>query len=200
MRSQEQQLLIGLLRSITEIPDTEIEKVLAIFRPVQFCKNEFILRAGEMPDSLGFLTSGIVRLYYISDSGQEFTKTFCVKGDFVASYSSLVLGEPSSFFIQAIEDSSMLVADYTDYERIADQHPCWAIVHRKVVEMLYIKKEKRESSLLLEDAQTRYLNFLKEYPGLEERIKQRYIASYLGITPVSLSRIRARLRMTINLG
>lgn len=194
MNPKEQQQLIGFLRSVTEIPDAEIEKALGIFRPIQFGRNQFILRAGEMPNSLGFLVSGIVRLYYISDSGHEFTKTFCIKGDVVTSYSSLLLSEPSSFFIQTLEDSSMLVADYAAYQKIADGHPCWQALSRRIVEMLYIKKERRESSLLLDDAQTRYLNFLEEYPGLENQIKQHHIASYLGITPVSLSRIRARLR------
>jgi CRP-like cAMP-binding protein len=65
----------------------------------------------------------------------------------------------------------------------------------KIAESLFIKKERREATLLLDDAKTRYLNFLEEYPGLETRLKQYHIASYLGITPVSLSRVRAQLKL-----
>ncbi len=198
MYSREQKFLIAFLRSITDIPSTEIEKALDIFHVSKLQKNQFLVCAGEVPTTLAFLVSGILRLYYISDSGFEFTKSFCVEGDMIAAYTALLNNEPSKLFIQALEDSRLLTANYEEYRAVTAECPCWLKVNQTIAEQLFMKKEKRESSLLLDDAQTRYMNFRNEYPGLEGRIKQRLIASYLGITPVTLSRIRARLRNSLS--
>lgn len=94
----------------------------------------------------------------------------------------MLLTQPSRLFIEALEDSKLLVANYSAYRSLSEAHPCWQTVNCKIAEALFVKKEKRESSLLLDDAKTRYLSFLAEYPGLDARLKQHYIASYLGIT------------------
>jgi len=198
MHTQEQEFLIAFLRSITDIPSAEIDKVLDIFHVSKIQKNQFLVNAGETPTTLAFLVSGILRLYYISESGFEFTKSFCVEGDMAAAYTALLNNEPSNLFIQALEDSELLIANYEEYQAVTSESPCWQKVNQGIAEQLFMKKEKRESSLLLDDAQTRYLKFRNEHPGLEVRIKQRLIASYLGITPVTLSRIRARLRKSLS--
>ena len=182
-----------VLQSITPVPDDELEKADKIFHPAQLSKGDFFVQAGEIPQTLGFVVSGLLRFYYIDASGNEFNKSFSIENGFVAAYSGLLLGEPSRLFIDAIEDSTLLVANYEAYRMLSAEHLCWQIINRKIAEGLYIKKEKRESELLLDDATTRYLTFRREYPGLEDRLKQYHIASYLGITPVTLSRIRMQL-------
>ncbi|MBI5962604.1 MAG: Crp/Fnr family transcriptional regulator [Chloroflexi bacterium] len=198
MYTQEQKFLIAFLQSITDIPNAEIEKVLGVFRVSTLQKNRFLINTGEIPTTLAFVVSGILRLYYISDSGLEFTKSFCVEGDLVAAYTALLNNEPSNLFIQALEDSKLLIANYGEYQAVTAESPCWQKVNQNIAEQLFMKKEKRESSLLLDNAQTRYMKFKDEYPNLEGRIKQRLIASYLGITPVTLSRVRARLRNSLS--
>jgi CRP-like cAMP-binding protein len=188
------QRLFTLLRSLAEIPDRELERAGAIFHPTEVRRGALLLRAGERPQTLAFVSAGLLRLYYIGCEGREFTKSFCVEGEIVAAYSALLLDSPSRLFIEALEDSQLLVADYQAYQALAAQHPCWTIVGQRRAEALFIKKELREGALLLDDAETRYLQFLAEYPGLEARLKQHQIASYLGISPVSLSRVRARFR------
>ncbi len=116
----------------------------------------------------------------------------------VAAYTALLNNEPSKLFIQTLEDSQLLTANYEEYQAATAESSCWQKVNQNIAERLFMKKEKRESSLLLDDAQTRYIKFGNEYPGLESRIKQHLIASYLGITPVTLSRIRARLRKPLS--
>ncbi len=197
MYTQEQKFLIAFLQSITDMPNAEIEKVLNVFHISKLQKNQFLISAGEVPTTISFLASGILRLYYISDSGFEFTKSFCVEGDMAAAYTALLNNEPSNLFIQALEDSRLLTANYKEYQAVTAESLCWQKVNRNIAERLFIKKEERESSLLLDDAQTRYMKFRNEYPSLESRISQRLIASYLGITPVTLSRIRARLRKSL---
>lgn len=181
------------LRSLTDIPDTEVAKAVEIFRPVSVPKGMFLVRAGEVPQTLGFIVSGIVRLYYIMPAGAEVIKSFRTENQFLAAYSALLQGKPSRMFLQTLEPTSLLMACYHSYRALASGQGCWQNVDLKTAEWLYIKLGQRESEPLLDDATTRYLKFLDEYPGLVHRVKQHHIASYLGITPVSLSRIRSQL-------
>jgi CRP-like cAMP-binding protein len=186
--------LAAALRAQADIPAAELAKLGALFRPAALHRGEHLLRAGETPRSLAFVHAGLLRLYYLDPEGRELTKSFCAEGEIVAAYSALLLGEPSRLFIEALEDCLLLVADYRGYQALAQGHPCWATVSQRRAEALFIKKEQREAALLLDDAATRYRQFLADHPGLERRLRQHHIASYLGITPVALSRIRARLR------
>jgi CRP-like cAMP-binding protein len=186
--------LSSFLQAIIEIPENELQKLTYIFNPLSLSAGRFFIRTGEVPTQIGFVASGILRLYYVNDRGVEFTKSFCQEKDFVAAYSALILNKPAQFFIEALEDSLLLVADYQNYQRLCTEHPCWEIIKHRFVEDLFIKKEKREGELLLDDATTRYKKFLMEYPTLENQVKQYHIASYLGISPVSLSRIRKTLK------
>jgi len=185
--------LIGVLQSITTLPDEQIEKLSEIFRPASLSVGQFFIHAGARPTQIGFVVSGLMRLYYVNSAGVEFTKAFCPENHFVAAYSALLLNQPARFFIEALEDTFLLVADYQAYQQLWAEHACWQTINHRLVEGLFIKKEKREAELLLDDATTRYQTFLAEYPDLENRVKQYHIASYLGISPVSLSRIRKSL-------
>ena len=182
------------LKSINgDIPNKELIKLKDVFSPINIKKGDFFIKAGEIPNSIAFNVSGLFRYYYINSDGVEFTKHFCLKNNFIVSYSATILGKESKFFIEALEDSKVLVSDFASWEELLDSHFCWQVVARRVMEKIYILKEKRESRLLLEKAKTRYIKFLEEYPMLKDRVKQYHIASYLGITPVTLSRINSKL-------
>lgn len=185
------QALFGFLQALAPVPAEELAKLALIFRPAQLRAGQFFLRAGERPHHIGFLVTGLCRLFYSDEAGAEWTKAFCTEHSLVAAYSALLSNAPSRLFIQALEESTLLVADYGAYQTLATGHACWETINRKIAEALFIKKEQRESELLLDAAPIRYRKFLAEYPGLEARVKQYHIASYLGITPVSLSRIRS---------
>ncbi len=194
MLTQELIQLIAILRSLINLPEGEAIKATNLFKIYTLEQDDFFVRAGDVPKTIGFVISGILRLYYVDRDGNEYTKSFCAENSFVAAYSALLLEQPSRLFIQALEDTKLLIADYSAYRVLSENHACWQALNCKIAEFLFIKKEKRESALLLDDAKTRYLSFQEEYPGLETRLKQHHIASYLGITPVTLSRIRAQLR------
>jgi CRP-like cAMP-binding protein len=197
MLTQEQTQLIAVVRSLINLPEAEDINIASLFQTHTLKRSEFFVRAGDVPQTIGFMISGILRLYYVDADGSEFTKLFCAENSFVAAYSALLQRQPSRLFIQALEDSTLLIADYAAYRSLCETNSCWQQLNCKIAESLFIKKEKRESALLLDDAKTRYLSFLEEYPGLETRLKQLHIASYLGITPVTLSRIRAQLKLAL---
>lgn len=179
---------------VADIPREEQGKLLKRLHSIAVKKNEYFLRAGDIPRRIGFNVSGLMRLFYIDSKGTEFIKHFCMENTLAISFSAFLLREESKFYIQAIEDTNLLTIDYETYREILDSHVCWQIVSRKLAELLYIIKEKREYELLMNSAQERYLQFLEDYPNLEHRLTNYHIASYLGITPESLSRIRTNLR------
>lgn len=175
-------------------PRGQWKKFEALFTAGKISSDKYFVRAGTKPDSLCFVNAGLLRFFYRTEEGKEFNKSFSRENEFAGNYSAYLTGTESRFSIQALEDSYLLVARFADITALFDQHPCWEKFGRLMAEQLYIKKEQREAEFLLDDAETRYRNFISRYPGLEPRLAQYQVASYLGITPVALSRIRKRSR------
>jgi CRP-like cAMP-binding protein len=194
MKSNYLKKLGDSMNFVADIPREEQDKLLKRLHSITVKKNEYFLRARDIPQRIGFNVSGLMRLFYIDSNGTEFIKHFCMENTLAISFSAFLLREESKFYIQAIEDTKLLTINYETYREILDSHVCWQIVSRKLAELLYIIKEKREYELLMNSAQERYLQFLEDYPNLEDRLNNYHIASYLGITPESLSRIRTNLR------
>ncbi|MBY0215155.1 Crp/Fnr family transcriptional regulator [Paenibacillus illinoisensis] len=136
-----------------------------------------------------FCTNGLFRLYYTLPDGREYNVAFTLENDFATSYGAMISGSTSMYTIQAMEDSTVIEIPYTALQVLMDRSHNWERFVRTAVERLYIRKEERERELLYLTALERYQAFLVKYPGLEKRIPQYHIASYLGISPVSLSRI-----------
>lgn len=178
------------------IPREELRKFFKRKKVIRLKKDEFFLMAGEVPECLGYNVSGLLRLYYIDESGKEINKHFCLENTVAVAYGPFLRRERSEIYIQALEDTKLLIIDYKTYNDLLNSHICWQKLARKMAELIFILGQKRESGLLLIDAQERYLQFLKDYPDLTGRVSQYHIASFLGITPESLSRIRANLKQS----
>jgi len=181
------------LRKVSPIPDEELLAFKELSVATTITKNDHFIRAGDFANSIGFCVSGIFRFYYTTQDGDEFNKSFCSNNDFIASYSSLLINVPSYFSIQALRNSEIITIRYKDFQSLYARHVCWERIGRIVIEQLYVKKEMRERELLLLSAESRYLLFLERYGHMVKHIPQYHIASYLGITPVALSRIRKKL-------
>ncbi|WP_422348305.1 Crp/Fnr family transcriptional regulator [Flagellimonas sp.] len=175
------------------MPIEKARELAAIARPFSLQQGGYFIREGEIPKKLAFVRSGLFRFVYINERGQEFTKGIMQEQSFISSYSAMVSQSPSHFYIEALEDSKIFEITYENWLKLYHDDVFWVKFALKLVEKGFIKKEKRERSLLLFDAETRYHNFLEEHPGLEKRIPQHIIASYLGIQPESLSRIRKKI-------
>ena len=191
---QRLQLLHKVLAKIVDLPELEWHYFADRIKPRDFDKGDLLVSTGAPASEFFFLASGLVRLFYTTDEGKEFNKSFCLANDFVGAYSAAALNLPSRFSIQALEPTQTLLIPAVLLNELFERHHAWERLGRKLAENLAIKKEFREAALLLDAAETRYQNFLEEYPGLYQRIPQYHIASYLGITDVALSRIRKRLR------
>ncbi|MFD0590324.1 Crp/Fnr family transcriptional regulator [Paenibacillus sp. GCM10027627] len=158
-------------------------------------KGQLWVRSGDPVDSIGLCSKGLFRLYYTTPDGSEFNKSFCSQHDFVAPYSALLQGTAACLSIQALMDSEILAIRYADFVSLYDRHPGWNRFGRLIAEQLFLKKELRERELLFLSAEERYRLFQEQFGKAASNIPQYHIASYLGITPVALSRIRRRLNL-----
>jgi CRP-like cAMP-binding protein len=194
----DEEALSLLERSMSVLADTPPELTAALFRictPMRLEKGRHFIRAGERPEYVGFNLNGIFRYYYLDAEGEDSTKGFSTLGKFVISYSALARGRPSYFSIEALTDADILRFRYDEWMRLAEKDPRWYRFFFKLVESVYIMKEMREKSFLHDDAATRYQEFREEYPGLEGKIRLYHVASFLGITPEALSRVRKDLKL-----
>jgi len=174
------------------LPENKIDEFLSIGKIKSIDAFEYFIKAGEVPRKVAFIKTGLFRYVYINDKSDEFTKGIIVENNFLSSYSAMILNKPSYFSIEALEDSQIIEICWTDFNQLLTTDIFWVRFLLKFVEKGYMIKEKRERDLLLLDAETRYKNFLTEFPGMDQRIKQGIIASYLGIKPETLSRIRRK--------
>jgi len=185
--------LFSIIDHILSLSDAAKQAFLNALQPVSFSKNEYLVRAGNTNGRLYFIHRGIVRFVYATESGKELNKSFATEGSFVGCLRSMLTEQPCRFSIQALEETESLFLSNEKRLELNRNYPEWQQFRCILVEQLALKKETREAEFLLDSAETRYRNFLNEYPDLVGRIPQYHIASYLGITDVALSRIRKKL-------
>lgn len=174
------------------IPEKEQIDLLHISKIKTIDKDEFFISEGQIPQKFGIIIQGLFRYFYINDKGNEFTKGLIVSGNVLTSYSAMFQQKSSLFYVQALEDSIILEINYKQWLELQKQNLFWDKFLIAALQKGYILKEKRERELLLLDAETRYKIFLDQFPN-SNKIKLQIIASYLGIKPESLSRIRKKI-------
>jgi len=175
------------------IPDTELAKAHAVFRPVRVPARAMLQRGGEPVAHVWFVVHGLIRVLYLGASGVERTKAFRAEGELVCAYSAALRDTPSHQYIEAVEPCELLAARRTDFARLCAGHPAWTDAVGAMTERLFLDEERRHQDLLTVDATTRYRAFVAEQPALAARLTQRQIAAYVGVTPEAVSRIRAGL-------
>jgi len=186
--------LRSVICAIADVPASEWEYFAGQLQEREYGKGQTLLMAGDRIREFYFVLNGILRYYYLTPEGKEFNKAFAKENDFAGSIGGLISSAPSRFSIEAIEDAKVIVLPVKLIVEGYDRHRSWERLGRRLAENVAFKKELREAEFLLDSAEARYLAFLKEFADIPERIPQYHIASYLGITEVSLSRIRSKLR------
>lgn len=176
------------------LPEKELQELLKISHNKEITKGEHFISEGQIPRKMAFVIKGLFRYVYTHENGNEFTKNIIAEKNFISSYSAMIYNAPSYFFIQALEDAEILEIDYADWLDIKEKNPFWNAFLVQVLEKAFYIKEKRERELLLLDAEKRYEIFTTEFPNIENRISQQIIASYLGIQPESLSRLKRKCK------
>ena len=157
-------------------------------------KQAYFSEAGKIPRQVGFILEGVIRVFYYNDQGEEITRFFISENNFVVDLKNFSGSIPATAYVQAITDCKLIVFSQADWNEFSTTIAGWDAIASKITAKTLLQKIERLSPLIAEDATTRYLAFLEKYPQLANRVPLAYVASYLGITQSSLSRIRKKIR------
>ena len=160
----------------------------------EFSKKSSFLSKGEIENSISFIEKGEVRLFIPKeDEEKEITFGFSFQGEFVSAHDSFITQTPSLYQLETLTKTTLWSISYKDLQEVYKTTKVGNTIGRYVSERLFLIKSKREQSLLNETPEQRYLNLFKERPNVIKQIPLKYIASYIGVTPQALSRIRKRI-------
>ncbi|WP_207531596.1 Crp/Fnr family transcriptional regulator [Desertivirga arenae] len=153
-------------------------------------KRQYLLQEGDIWKYNAFVCSGCLRTYSLDDKGYEHIIGFAIENWWLGDRESLLSGEPSRFNIDAIEDSQILLITKENFDKICQEIPPFNNMVNSILQHSFIASQNRIHAAISYSAEEKYLNFVNKYPALANRVPQSMIASYLGITPETLSRVR----------
>jgi len=184
--------VIQVFNQIAKLSEEEELVLREIFRPVSLKKKEYFLRAGVRNNKAAFIRKGLLR-YYVLKNDEESTLEFTGESEFVADFPSFANQGISDQYIQAIEDCELLVTNYEGIQRIYNELTHGNFIGRMVMEHRFSIMMNQLLSIYMHTPEQRYQHFIDNYEDVAQRIPQYLIASYVGIKPQSLSRIRRKL-------
>jgi len=167
----------------------DLEVLLKYAKSRSYPRRSYLIKEGELKKDIFYITKGLVRGFRINDNGDEVTTGIRWENQFIVSRDALILNQPSQFSCIALEPTEVLLIDYE--ELIAREPKLEALI--KFVYQIIEQPLLRLDSFLMQNPQERYLSFVKSYPDILDRLPDKYLSNVIGITPVSLSRIRKRL-------
>jgi CRP-like cAMP-binding protein len=175
-----------------KLTDQDWETFSSKLTKIEVPKRQLLLKAGQIENYLSFVEKGIIRLYIPKDD-RDLTFAFGFHNGFVSAYDSFITRQPSVYNVETLTKTTLWRLQYKDLQAIYSETAIGNNIGRQASEDLFLKKSKRELSLLNDTAEQRYLKLFSEQPKLIQQIPMKYIASYIGITPQALSRIRKRI-------
>lgn len=183
------------------LDDENFEELMRAVSVRKIAPGTILLAEGDVATKLFFVVCGCLRTYFIKEDGKDITAQFFVEDQMVASFESAAAGSPSRAYIEAIEDSIIAAIPLRTLKKIIVRSTAMQEGFNRFLMSRLVYYMEHCASYILDNPEARYVKLLKESPELVDRLPKRYIASYLGITPVSFSRIRSRLKkktITIN--
>lgn len=187
------QCMLQYLRQQVNISDEDWHIFSSCFEAKTYPAKTFYLQAGEMENYLCFVDSGVTRFYVEAANGDETTVGFGFDGWFMCVYSSFYTRTPSRYYGETITDTHVWRIHYDDLQKLFDRLPVVERIGRLATQQMLLFKSERELSLLTRTAEERYLDLLSKAPQLFRYVPLKHLASYIGITPQALSRIRKRI-------
>lgn len=185
--------LLEIISGIIPINKDDAKMISSIFTPLSVRKDTILVNNGDYSSSAYFVLSGYLRYYKNFENGEEQTIHLFSPGQFAASFLSFVENIKSDEILITITDSELLSIRKTDLERLYASENKWQLFGRKLMEMMLLEKEKRIIDLISLSAQERYMKLIETNPKLLQNVPVQYLASFIGIQPESLSRIRKQI-------
>ena len=185
-------LLENISRHI-QLTDDEVEYFKSILHHRTLRKRQYLLQAGDVCRFENFVNKGCLRAYTVDDKGEEHIAMFGIEGWWISDLYSFHTGAPAKQHIDALEDSEVFSIEKNDLEKLYLRVPRFDRFFRVLLQNAFVANQNRILASISQTAEEQYLAFVKKYPSLEQRVPQHQIASYLGITPETISRIRKQL-------
>lgn len=187
-----EQKLLSYFSKILPLSREEIDGIVATLNIQKYPKGTLLLQEGQVSMEAYFILEGCVRQYYLID-GEEKTNNFFTEEQWVISMQSMTSNSPSRHFLECLEECTLVVGNRDKEELLYSQFPKLETVSRKVMEKVFAEQQELSGSYFTDNPEERYLNLIRTRPELLQRVPQYIIASYIGVKPESLSRIRKRL-------
>lgn len=191
MTAEEEQVK-KFLQRVSPLLDKEIDIFLGKKQMQRISKGDYLVKEGQICKSLYFLHSGVLSLLLLKD-GEEHVKDFSLSGKFITAYTSFTKRTASEIFIRAEQDCELSLWDSDYVLHLIQENHHWTMFAKTIVDYLFQRKEQKEITMILNTAEERYLRLIQEFPAIFQQVPQYLIASYLGVKPQSLSRIRKML-------
>lgn len=189
--------LLQFLNNITSITDNEFDNGFQYFRKIVLDKGDYFVIENSICREIAYINKGILRTFYFNEKSEDTTSCFCIENNLTSAYKSFILQEPSKLNIQALEETELLIISYNDLQKLYIESPVWGKFGRLIAEKEYIGMEKYASVLNNETAKSKYLRLMKEQPQIIQKVANQHIASYLGISSRTLSRIKFEISKKI---
>lgn len=175
------------------LSDDEFPVCASLMIPKRLRKGTFLVQEGDVCKYLGFITRGCLRSYSVDKKGDEHVVQFGLEGWWITDLYSFLTGSPAEHFIDALEESDILLIDAASYEKLCTSVPKFERYFRILLQNNFIATHRRVLASISLSAEEQYRQLVEQYPMIVQRVAQRHIASYLGITPEALSRIRGKM-------
>ncbi|WP_341225255.1 Crp/Fnr family transcriptional regulator [uncultured Arcticibacterium sp.] len=185
--------LIAYILQFGSLNKQQIDLVISKSKEFDLKKDAYFSEAGKVPKQVGFVVKGVVRGCYYNNKGEEITRCFIRENSLMVDYVNFEADTVSSDYLQACTDCKLIVFSKQNWEELSKIIVGWDKIKNKMVQICMHQKS-RKGPVISQDATTRYLEFMENYPTLLNRVPLAYIASYLGVTQQSLSRIRKNIR------
>ena len=176
-----------------ELSLQDAQDLLKTAKSTSFKKKEIIFEEGSKDTQIYFLREGLVRMYHIKENGEEITFSLIPENNVVANFDFIATEKPSQFYYETLENCSFFRIDYQVLDNIVSKNTNLEANRKYFLRKMIFKVKERLETFVLLNPEERYLKFIKDFPDLTNRVPDKYIANVLGITPVSLSRIRKRI-------
>jgi CRP-like cAMP-binding protein len=187
------ELLHQKVSALTRITDEEFSFCKTLFLPKRLRKRQYLLQEGDISKYTAFVEKGLLRTYSVDEKGNEYILQFSQEGWWVGDLDSFLANEPSRYNIEALEDCELLLISKHSWDLLLEKVPAFERYFRIIIQNNLVATQRRLMDTLSGTAEQKYLKLLETYPGCLQRVPQHMIASYLGISRETLSRIRSQL-------
>ncbi len=184
-------VLTQSIQSYFGLPDEHLDQIASLFKPTSLKKGDYFLKTGRYCDQLSFIQTGLLRIF-VTTPDKEVTQWISSQGYFVTDLASLIFDTPARWTIQALTDTELYTISKADYRRIGTLVPQWHELEKLFIAKCFIMLEDRIFSHLSMSAEERYHFFFEQNPALFNQVPLQYIASMLGMTPETFSRVRKK--------